>query len=368
MSITESQVLDALSNVMDPDLGKDLVTLNMVTDIAIDGKNVAFTVNLTTPACPMKAEIERACKNAIIHLVDNEAIVNINMSSKVSAGRTAGQGNKNMLQGVKNVIAVASGKGGVGKSTVSVNLAVALAKTGASVALVDTDIYGPSIPTMFNVHERPDITTQKKLIPLEKYGVKLLSMGFLVDQDQAVIWRGPMVSSAVQQFLAETLWGELDYMILDLPPGTGDIQLTIVQQVPLTGSIVVSTPQTVALDDARKAVAMFKKVNVPVLGIVENMAYFVPPDAPEKKYYIFGQDGAKNLAEKLEVPVLGEIPIEQGVREGGDYGEPVVVSSDLSARGSSADAFEAVAAAAAQQISILNASNAGPAEPEIIFT
>ncbi len=235
-----------------------------------------------------------------------------------------------MLAGVKNVIAVASGKGGVGKSTVAANLAVALAQTGAKVGLLDTDIYGPSVPTMFGVTERPNITTQKKLVPIEKHGVHLVSMGFLVDTDQAMIWRGPMVTSAVKQFMQEVEWGELDYMILDLPPGTGDIQLTIVQTVPLTGAVIVSTPQTVALDDARKGVAMFNKVNVPVLGIIENMAYFVPDDTPEKKYYIFGKHGARKLAQKLEVPFLGEIPLREIVRKTSDSGTPIVAADPAS--------------------------------------
>ena len=364
MAISKEDVLDALRNVIDPDLGRDLVSLNMIEDIQIDGKNVSFTVNLTTPACPMKAEIERACINAVTHLVDEEAVVTPNMSSKVTGSRTEGQGDQNMLKGVKNIIAVASGKGGVGKSTVSVNLAVALAKAGASVGLVDTDIYGPSIPTMFDIHERPDISTQRKLIPLEKYGVKLLSMGFLVQQDEAVVWRGPMVSSAVKQFLSETDWGELDYLILDLPPGTGDIQLTIVQSVPLTAAVIVSTPQTVALDDARKGVAMFGKVKVPVLGIVENMAYFTPPDMPDKKYHIFGKDGAKNLAEKMGVPFLGEIPIEQLLREGGDSGKPIVVGD---ASTPSAKAFIELSQRVAQQIAIRNATGEPTEKVEILY-
>ncbi len=364
MSLNEENVLDALRNVIDPDLGKDLVSLNMIEDIKINGKNVTFTVNLTTPACPLKAEIERACINAVKHLVDEEAVVTPNMSSKVTQSRTPGQGDQNLLKDVKNIIAVASGKGGVGKSTVSVNLAVALAKTGAKVGLVDTDIYGPSIPTMFDIHERPNINTQRKLIPLEKFGVKLLSMGFLVKQDEAVVWRGPMVSSAVKQFLSETEWGELDYLILDLPPGTGDIQLTIVQSVPLSGAIIVSTPQTVALDDARKGVAMFGKVNVPVLGIVENMAYFTPPDLPDRKYYIFGKHGAKNLSEKMGVPFLGEIPIEEQLREGGDSGNPIVTEHP---EAPSSLAFSELANRTAQQISIRNATQDPTEKVEILY-
>ncbi len=364
MSITQEQVLDALSNVIDPDLNQDIVSLNMVEDLEIEGKKVSFTVNLTTPACPMKEEIHRACINAVKHLVDEEAEVEATMSSKVQQSAKMEQDTTDTLAGVKNIIAVASGKGGVGKSTVSVNLAVALAKTGAKVGIVDTDIYGPSIPTMFNVRKRPDINTRRKLIPLEKYGVKLLSMGLLVDQDQAVVWRGPMVSSAVKQFLNEADWGELDYLIMDLPPGTGDIQLTIVQTVPLTGAVIVSTPQDVALDDARKGVAMFKKVNVPVLGMVENMAYFTPPDMPEKKYHIFGKDGARNLATHLDVPFLGEVPLEQAVREGADEGTPVTATDG---QGVAGVAFTEIAKKVAQQISIRNAQQAPTEKIEIKF-
>ncbi len=364
MSITQEQVLEALGNVIDPDLGQDLVTLNMIEDVEIEGKNVAFTVNLTTPACPMKDEIQRACENAIKHLVDEEAQVDARMSSKVQQSKKIKETENDALSGVKNIIAIASGKGGVGKSTITVNLAVALAQTGAKVGLVDTDIYGPSIPTMFNVRERPNINTRRKLIPIEKYGVKLLSMGMLVDQDQAVVWRGPMVSSAVKQFLSEAEWGELDYLLMDLPPGTGDIQLTIVQTVPLTGAIIVSTPQDVALDDARKGVAMFNKVNVPVLGIVENMAYFTPPDLPDRKYHIFGKDGARNLAEKLQVPFLGEVPLEQSVREGSDEGKPAVAEKELSR---AAIALKEIANRTAQQISIRNATGEPTEKIEIKF-
>ncbi|TNE71824.1 iron-sulfur cluster carrier protein ApbC [bacterium] len=365
MSITKDQVLFALSNVIDPDLHKDIVTLNMVDDIVIDNKNVSFTVNLTTPACPMKDQIQRACENAIHHLVDKTATVHATMSSKVTATQNVGVTNPNeLLKDVKNIIAVASGKGGVGKSTVAVNLAVSLAKAGAKVGLVDTDVYGPSIPTMFDINQKPNITTQKKLVPLEKYGVKLLSMGFLVDENEAVVWRGPMASSAVRQFLTEVLWGELDYLVMDMPPGTGDIQLTIVQTVPLTGAVIVSTPQTVALDDAKKGIAMFKKVNVPVLGVVENMAYFTPPDMPDKKYYIFGQDGAKNLAEQWAVPFIGEVPLEQTIREGGDEGKPVSIDKPDSL---SAQAFDEIAQRVAQQISIRNADAPPTEKVEILF-
>jgi ATP-binding protein involved in chromosome partitioning len=252
----------------------------------------------------------------------------------------------------------------VGKSTVAANLAVALARTGARVGLLDTDIYGPSIPTMFDVKERPDITTDKKLVPIEKYGVHLVSMGFLVDTDQAMIWRGPMVTSAVKQFMQEVLWGELDYMILDLPPGTGDIQLTIVQTVPLTGAVIVSTPQNVALDDVRKGVSMFNKVNVPVLGVIENMSYFIPDDMPEKKYYIFGKHGARNMASKLEVPFLGEIPLREPIMKSSDRGTPIVSSDPSSA---AAESFIEISNRVEQALIVRNKEKESTEKVEIKF-
>lgn len=337
MAITKQQVRDALQSVIDPDIGIDIVTQNLVEDIIIQDKFISFTINLTDPNNSNAAKIKSACGKVLQEKVDKDVVLDINLQKKTAEGganaprqQAPAPEPENLLAGVKNIIAVASGKGGVGKSTVAANLAVALANTGAKVGLVDTDIYGPSVPTMFQLRgERPNINTKRKLLPLEKYGVKLLSMGFLVDQDDAVVWRGPMVSSAVKQFLTEVVWGDLDYLIMDLPPGTGDIQLTIVQTVPLTGAIIVSTPQDVALDDARKGVAMFRKVNVPVLGIIENMAYFTPPELPENKYYIFGKDGARNLAANLEVPFLGEVPLEQVIREDGDSGTPVALRNPL---------------------------------------
>jgi ATP-binding protein involved in chromosome partitioning len=346
--ITEDSVRFALSNVIEPDLGRDLIELNMVEDIRISDKKVAFTVVLTTPACPMKDHIRNACVNAIVHLVDKQAEVDVTFTSKVTSVQPAAPGWK-----IQNIVAVASGKGGVGKSTVAVNLAVALAQSGARVGLLDLDIYGPSIPTMFGMKETPNITAQRKLIPLERYGVKTISMGYIVNDDQAVIWRGPMVTKAVQQFFNDVEWGELDYLILDLPPGTGDIQLTLVQTIPLTGALIVSTPQEVALADARKGVAMFNKVNVPVLGIIENMAYFATDDVPGKKYYIFGQGGARRLAEELQVPFLGEIPLEEEVRSGGDEGNPVVIGKPDSA---ASGAIRLVTNRAAQQVSMRNAN------------
>lgn len=342
MSIHKEQVKSALSHVIHPQYERDLISLELIQDLITQDKYISFTLELPKKDDTLADHLKKECTAAIHKFVDKEAILDITVGINISRQRELeGDEPKTaqprqpeqqpVLAGVKNVIAVASGKGGVGKSTVAANLAVSLAQTGARVGLLDTDIYGPSVPTMFGVTERPNVTTQKKLVPIFKHGVHLVSMGFLVDTDQAMIWRGPMVTSAVKQFMQEVEWGELDYLVLDLPPGTGDIQLTIVQTVPLTGAVIVSTPQTVALDDARKGVAMFNKVNVPVLGIVENMAYFVPDDMPEKKYYIFGKHGARKLAERLEVPFLGELPLREVVRQTGDDGTPVVASDPTSA-------------------------------------
>jgi ATP-binding protein involved in chromosome partitioning len=353
MNITKEQVLEALKNVEDPDLKKDLVTLGMIKDLEVDGKNVSFTVVLTTPACPMKELIHKNCLNAILHYIGEEANVNIKMTSDVSSRKGSGP----MLPNVKNIIGVASGKGGVGKSTVASNLALALVKLGASVGLVDADIYGPSQTIMFDVmNERPmmrEVDGKNKMIPVESYGVKLLSIGFLADTSQAIVWRGPMASKAVVQMFSDADWGELDYMIIDLPPGTGDIHLSLVGAVPLNGVVIVSTPQFVALADAKKGVAMFQlpAINVPVLGIVENMSYFSPPDQPDNRYYIFGKDGAKNLAADLGVPLLGEIPLVQSICEAGDAGRPAVMQDTTP----QAIAYMEMASKVAQQVSIQNA-------------
>lgn len=355
--ITKEAVIEALSQVQEPDLGKDLVTLNMVKDIEIDGKNVSFTVILTTPACPLKDMIEKACVNAIRLLVDKEAVVKVHMTSNVNSNR---KDNKSVLPGVKNIIMVASGKGGVGKSTVSVNLAIGLAQEGAKVGLLDADIYGPSIPIMLGLRdERPkmtDVNGESMIVPIERYGIKTMSIGLLVDEKQAIVWRGPMASSALKQFITDVYWQELDYLVIDLPPGTGDIHLTMVQTVPVTGVVIVSTPQAVAAADARKAIMMFKQqqINVPILGIVENMAYFTPQELPDNKYYIFGQGGARKMAEQFDLPFLGEIPIVQSIREGGDKGVPAVVDDEPVSK----KAFMTLAKKVAQNIAMRNANMA----------
>ncbi|MCX7876906.1 MAG: iron-sulfur cluster carrier protein ApbC [Melioribacteraceae bacterium] len=326
MILNKDSVLNALKKVNDPDLHKDLVSLNMIKEITIDNNNVKVVVELTTPACPLKGKIEADCVTAIKNEIPNVGRIEITMTAKVQPSLT--QKMNQLLPGVKNTIAVASGKGGVGKSTVAVNLAVALALDGAKVGLIDADIYGPSIPTMLGINNKPRIyqdPNTQKMLPLENYGIKVISIGFLIDDDAPVIWRGPMASGAIKQFMSDVHWDELDYLIFDLPPGTGDIQLTLVQTIPLTGAVVVTTPQEVSIIDVKKAVSMFQRVNVPILGIVENMSYFIAPDTG-KRYDIFGTDGGKKLAEQLSLKLLGQLPINQKVREGGDSGKPIVFS------------------------------------------
>jgi ATP-binding protein involved in chromosome partitioning len=352
--MTKEQVLQALSNVQEPDLGKDLVTLNMIKDIVIDGNKVSFTIVLTTPACPMKDMMGRAATNAIELLVNKDAVVIVNFTSNTTSNR---KDPKSVLPNVKNIIAVVSGKGGVGKSTVSANLAIALARNGAKVGLMDADIYGPSVPMMFGVRgERPKMTEvngKGMIVPMEKYGIKFMSIGLLVNEKDAIVWRGPMASSAIRQFVTDVLWEDLDYLVIDMPPGTGDIHLTLVQTVPVTGAIVVTTPQDIALADAKKAVAMFgqAQIKVPIIGLVENMAYFTPAELPNNKYYIFGKDGGKRLADEFELTFLGQIPLVQSIREGGDYGKPVMAGDDAITK----KAFEDFTAAAVRSIAMRNA-------------
>ena len=348
--------MEALSNVQEPDLGKDLVTLNMIQDLEIDGNNVSFTIVLTTPACPMKEMMQNACINAIKLLVNKDALVKVNFTSNTTTKRTDPG---TVLPKVKNIIAVVSGKGGVGKSTVAANLALALAQGGAKVGLMDADIYGPSVPIMFGVRgERPmmiEVGEEKaKIAPLERYGLKLISIGLLVDEKNAVVWRGPMASSAIRQFVTDVYWDELDYLVVDMPPGTGDIHLTLMQTVPVTGAVIVTTPQDVALADAKKGIAMFgqAQMNVPIIGLVENMSYFTPAELPDNKYYIFGKDGGKHLADEYDIPFLGQIPLVQSIREGGDQGIPVMMSDDVVTK----KAFEGFAAHVVRSISMRNAN------------
>lgn len=332
---------------------KDLVTLGMIRDIEVGVNQVSFTVVLTTPACPLKELIRRSCEEAIHTQLSPDIDVKVNLTADVTSTRSGAA----VIPGVKNVIAIASGKGGVGKSTVTANLALALHRSGAKVGIIDADIYGPSIPLMFGAEGlQPTITPKdgKNYInPIQQYGIKMISIGFLTPPDSAVVWRGPMASQALKQFFGDTDWGELDYLLIDLPPGTSDIHLTLVQTVPVTGAVIVTTPQRVALADANKGLAMFRQpqINVPILGVVENMAYFTPAELPDNKYYIFGQGGGLKLAEKYQVPFLGQIPLVQSIREAGDEGRPAVMNADAAVTG----AFRGAAEALAQQVAIRNA-------------
>ena len=349
MSISEKDILQALSHVDDPDLHKDIVTLGMVRDIVINDNAINFSVYLTTPACPMKEVIENACRNAIAHFISDSIQVNIVMTADVVAGKRKTE----VMPSVKNIIAVGSGKGGVGKSTVSAGLASALNKAGAKVGLMDADIYGPSVPILFGVQNAQiemDMVEGKELMrPVDVDGIKLFSIGFLSKPDEAVVWRGPMVSSALKQFMNGVNWGELDYLIIDLPPGTGDVQLTLVQNLPLSGAVIVSTPQNMAVADARRACAMFNipGVNVPILGLVENMSYFTPEDQPEKKYFIFGEGGVETLSAEFNVPIIGKLPIEPGLMKDSDEGN---IQNNKNIKN-----FIEIAGRLVQQIAILNA-------------
>ena len=347
----EQAVLNALRTVKDPDLNKDIVTLNFIKDLEIDDGKVSFAIELTTPACPVKKEMEQWARDAVMG-VSGVRDVQIRMTSSVSRG-TAAAG-KQGIPGVKNIVAVGSGKGGVGKSTVTVNLAVALAQAGASVGLLDADIYGPNIPLMMGIEGRPH-AIDDRIQTLSNYGVRVMSMGFLTSDDTPLIWRGPMLHSVIQQFLHQVDWGELDYLLIDLPPGTGDVQLSLTQTVPLMGAVIVSTPQDVALQDARKAILMFRQVRVEILGIVENMSYFQCPKCNERTP-IFSHGGGAATAAKYDVPFLGEVPLDVALREGGDAGKPIVAADPNSPV---AQAFAQIAERVAAQVSIanLNSSN-----------
>lgn len=346
---TES-VLEVLKPVQDPELKKSLVALNMIRNVRVDGGNVSFTLVLTTPACPLREFIREDCEKAVRTLPGVEK-VEIEITAETPQQKDLPD--RTGIAGVKNILAVTSGKGGVGKSTVAINIAVALAKTGAAVGLIDADIYGPNAPTMMGLSEANvtvrDVDGQQVLEPAFNHGVKMVSMGFLIDKDQPVVWRGPMLNGVIRQFLYQVQWGELDYMVVDMPPGTGDAQLTLAQAVPMAGAIIVTTPQAVALADARRGLKMFEQLNVPILGLVENMSYFVPPDAPDKKYAIFGTGGGEKAAAELGVTLLGKVPLEMPVREGGDNGLPIVLAAPESA---SAMALMNIAKQAAAKISV----------------
>jgi ATP-binding protein involved in chromosome partitioning len=337
-------VLDALRGVLDPDLHKDIVSLGFVKDVRIDDGAVDFTIELTTPACPvrdvMKAEAEQKV-GALPGVTRARAQMTADVRARGGFGRQA-------IPGIRNILAVGAGKGGVGKSTTAVNLAVALQRKGARVGLMDADVYGPNVPQMLGVAGQPDVTEERKIVPPEAYGVKVISMGMLVPPDQAVIWRGPMLHGAVQQFMRDVVWGELDYLVVDLPPGTGDVSLSLSQSVPVAGAVVVTTPQGVSVSDVRKAVGMFRQLNIPLLGVVENMSYFVCSRCGERTE-IFGHGGGRRMAEELGVPFLGEVPIDTRVRSGGDAGEPIV---SVAPEAPAAVAFQEVAGKVAAQISI----------------
>lgn len=350
-SPTQEAVLTALSKVNDPDLHKDLVTLKMIHDLEIEGNTVSFTIMLTTPACPMKDQMKSEAYTAV-SAVEGVENIEIKMDATVpNDGRNRGLLNVP----VRNAIAVASGKGGVGKSTVSVNLAVALAQSGARVGLLDADIYGPNIPTMMGVDKLPPASPEK-LIPAESHGVQMMSIGFLVKPNQPLIWRGPMLHSAIRQFLTDVAWDELDYLVIDLPPGTGDAQLSLAQSLPLSGGLIVTLPQQVSLDDALRGLEMFRQLDVPILGVVENMSYLELPDGT--KMDIFGTGGGKRLAEQTGVPFIGSIPMDPAVREGGDAGYPVILSHPdspvaLALKAISEDVAAKVSVAALQQENVI---------------
>jgi ATP-binding protein involved in chromosome partitioning len=349
-TLDTAAVLDVLRPVEDPELRRSLVELNMIRNVQIDGGQVSFTLVLTTPACPLREFIVEDCQKAVRTLPGVEQVtVEVTAETPKQKPLPDRQG----IDGVKNILAVSSGKGGVGKSTVAINLAVALAQTGAAVGLLDADIYGPNAPIMMGISDGNvvvrDGSQGQELEPAFNHGVKMVSMGFLIDPDQPVMWRGPMLNGIIRQFLYQVQWGDLDYLVVDMPPGTGDAQLTLAQATPLAGAVIVTTPQTVALADARRGLKMFEQLNVPVLGIVENMSYFIPPDRPEQRYDIFGNGGGEKAAQELGVTFLGGVPLEMPVREGGDVGIPIVVSQPQSA---SAQALTTIAKLVAAKISV----------------
>jgi ATP-binding protein involved in chromosome partitioning len=362
--IRKDEILKALGNILDPDLHRDIVSLGFVKDVKVHGQDVDVTIELTTPACPVRDQMKH---QAIEHIrqVGVSGSIKVNMTSRVISHQN--ETKEALLPGVKNTIAIASGKGGVGKSTVAANLAVALALDGAKVGLIDADVYGPSIPLMLGLpNGRPEVITtngEQKIVPLENYSVKLMSIGFLVDPNTAVIWRGPMASGALKQFVSDVEWGTLDYLIFDLPPGTGDIQLTLVQTIPLTGAVIVTTPQDISLADARKGLKMFERVRVPVFGIIENMSYFVCSRCGQREE-IFSYGGGKKAAAELGVPFLGEIPIYTNIRIAGDLGKPIVISEPESEQ---AKLIMQISRNLASQVSIRHLTSPGPQKIDILI-
>jgi len=350
MTLDVPSILQVLRPVQDPELQKSLVELNMIRNVEVNDGDVNFTLVLTTPACPLREFIVEDCEKAVRTL---PGVQSVNVEVTAETPQQKSLPDRQGIEGVKNIIAVSSGKGGVGKSTVAVNLAVALAQTGAKVGLIDADIYGPNAPTMLGLETANVVVQQgaqgEVLDPAFNHGVKMVSMGFLIDRDQPVIWRGPMLNGVIRQFLYQVSWGELDYLVVDLPPGTGDAQLTLAQAVPMAGAVIVTTPQNVALSDARRGLRMFQQLKVPVIGIVENMSYFIPPDMPDKQYDIFGSGGGEKAAQELGVPLIGCVPLEMTVREGGDQGVPIVVQHPESA---SAKALVAIAKTVAGKVSV----------------
>jgi ATP-binding protein involved in chromosome partitioning len=346
VSVSAEQVLAALRAVQDPDLHKDIVTLGFVKDVKISGSEVDFTIELTTPACPVKDQM-KAEAEGLVRGLPGVSAARATMTADVKARGGFG---RQAVPGIRNIIAVGAGKGGVGKSTTAVNLALALHRKGARVGLMDADVYGPNTPQMLGIEGGPDVGEDKKMVPPEGFGIKVISMGMLVPADQPIIWRGPMLHGAVQQFMRDVAWGELDYLVVDLPPGTGDVSLSMAQSVPVAGAVVVTTPQGVSVADVRKAVAMFRQLNIPVLGVVENMSYFVCGHCQERTE-IFGHGGGARMAEDLGIPFLGEVPIDTRVRSGGDEGQPIVVAAPESPAGS---AFIDIAGRVAAEISKTN--------------
>ncbi len=353
MTLTEEKILNALKHVIDPDLKRDLVSLGMIQNVRIENNTVSFDLLLTTPACPIKDNLKEACIEAIKRFISDDIVVNVNVKAREYKPISG----EDLLPGVRHVVAVTSGKGGVGKSTVAVNLALALVQMGARVGLLDADVYGPSVPTMLGLEGSvPNAKTENGktiLLPIDYEGLKVMSIGFFIDADQAVLWRGPVASGTVRQLVQDVDWSSLDYLIVDMPPGTGDIPMTVAQVLPLTGAVIVTTPQRVAQADVRRAIAMFRHraINKPIIGLIENMAYFIPELHPDEKYYVFGKDGGKKLAQELDVPFLGEIPLMATIAEGSDFGKPPVLFGPQPVK----EAFNKVAGEVARRLEIIAA-------------